>query len=216
MSDYGMWVLVIVNSAIFIGFAYSFYRPSSGKDWRTFGLFSAFLVALFTEMYGFPLTIYLLSGWLQTRYPGVNWLAHDSGHLPEMLFGWQANPHFGAFHIGSMVLIGGGFVVLSRAWPVLFRAQKAGVLANSGIYARIQHPQYVGFVLIMVGFLLQWPTVLTVLMFPVLLTMYWRLALREERENEKRFGDAFRQYANQVPRFFPRVGGPIRGGPAAP
>src|SRR3546814_19655567 len=89
---YGLWALGVLNSAIFILFAFSFFKPQTTRDWRSFGAFSAFLVALFTEMYGFPLTIYLLSGWLQSRYPGVNWLSHDAGHLLEMLFGWEATP----------------------------------------------------------------------------------------------------------------------------
>ena len=117
-SAYGLWSLVIINSLVFIIFAFSFYKPRTKRDWRSFGAFSAFIVALFSEMYGYPLTIYLLSGWLQSRYPGVNWLAHDSGHLLEMLFGWRSNPHFGPFHLLSFALIGGGFWLLSAA---LFR-----------------------------------------------------------------------------------------------
>ena len=158
---YGLWSLVILNSLVFIIFAFSFAKPQSQRDWRSFGAFSAFLVALFTEMYGFPLTIYLLSGWLQSRYPGVDWFAHDSGHLLEMLFGWKSNPHFGPFHLLSFAFIGGGFILLSNAWRVLYAAQKQHALATTGPYARIRHPQYVGFVLIMLGFLVQWPTILT-------------------------------------------------------
>jgi protein-S-isoprenylcysteine O-methyltransferase Ste14 len=204
MPDYGLWMLVVINSAIFIIFAFSFFRPASRRDWRSFGAFSAFLVALFTEMYGFPLTIYLLSGWLQSRFPGVDWFSHESGHLLEMIFGWRANPHFGPFHLFSMGLIGGGFLLLAKAWPVLYAAQRSGNLAETGPYARVRHPQYVGFVLIMFGFLFQWPTILTLLMFPVLVLMYRRLALREERDAEARFGDGWRRYAERVPRFLPR------------
>jgi hypothetical protein len=98
---YGLWFLVIVNSAVFILFAFSFSKPRTTRDWRSFGAFSAFVVALFTEMYGFPLTIYFLSGWLQSRYPSVDWFSHDAGHLLEMLLGWKANPHFGPFHLLS-------------------------------------------------------------------------------------------------------------------
>jgi protein-S-isoprenylcysteine O-methyltransferase Ste14 len=202
---YGLWALVILNSLVFIIFAFSFFKPKTRRDWRSFGAFSAFLVALFTEMYGFPLTIYLLSGWLQSRYPGVDWLAHDAGHLPEMLFGWRANPHFGPFHVLSMVFIVGGFWLLASAWNVLYTAQTTHTLATTGPYARIRHPQYVAFVLIMFGFLLQWPTLLTAVMFPVLVFMYVRLANREEREIEREFGDTYRRYVARTPRFFPRM-----------
>lgn len=204
---YGLWSLVVINSAIFIFFAFSFFKPRTARDWRSFGAFSAFLVALFTEMYGFPLTIYLLSGWLQSRYPGVNWLSHDAGHLLEMLLGWKANPHFGPFHLLSFAFIGGGFVLISTAWKVLYDAQRAGTIATAGPYARIRHPQYVGFILVMFGFLLQWPTLLTLLMFPVLVFMYVRLARIEEREALAEFGDAYRRYMAVTPGWIPRLGG---------
>jgi protein-S-isoprenylcysteine O-methyltransferase Ste14 len=202
---YGLWSLVIINSAIFIFFAFSFFRPKTKRDWRSFGAFSAFLVALFTEMYGFPLTIYFLSGWLQTNYPDVNWLSHDAGHLPEMLFGWKANPHFGPFHLLSLAFIGGGFILISSAWRVLYQAQRQGELAMTGPYAHVRHPQYLGFVLVMFGFLLQWPTLLTLVMFPVLVWMYVRLAHQEEQEALATFGEEYARYAKEVPGFLPRL-----------
>ena len=201
---YGLWSLVIINSAVFIIFAFSFAKPNTPRDWRSFGAFSAFLVALFTEMYGFPLTIYLLSGWLGSRYPGVDFLSHDAGHLLEVLFGWRANPHFGPFHMLSTVFIFGGFILLSAAWKVLYQAQREHGLATTGPYARVRHPQYDAFVLIMFGFLLQWPTILTLLMFPVLVWMYVRLARIEERDADAYFGERWRDYAARTPRFIPQ------------
>src|SRR6266496_2859390 len=174
-SAYGLWSLVIINSLIFIIFAFSFAKPQNPRDWRSFGAFSAFLVALFTEMYGFPLTIYLLSGWLTSKFPGVDWFSHDAGHLLEEMFGWRANPHFGPFHFLSFVFIGGGFILISAAWNVLYDAQQGRTLAVAGPYSYVRHPQYVGFILVMFGFLLQWPTILTLAMFPVLTVMYVRL-----------------------------------------
>ena len=200
---YGLWSLVIINSLVFIIFAFSFTRPKTGRDWRSFGAFSAFLVALFTEMYGFPLTIYLLSGWLQTKYPDINFFSHDAGHLLEVMFGWKLNPHFGPFHIASNIFIFGGFWLLASAWAVLYKAQREHRLATSGIYARMRHPQYVAFVLIMFGFLLQWPTILTVLMFPVLVVMYGYLAKREEADMLAEFGKEYERYAARTPRFCP-------------
>lgn len=203
---YGLWSLVIINSLVFIIFAFSFARPQSKRDWRSFGAFSGFLVALFAEMYGYPLTIYLLSGWLGTQFPGIDFLSHDAGHLLEVMFGWRSNPHFGPFHLLSALFIGGGFWLLSAAWSVLYAAQRSGTLAQTGAYARFRHPQYVAFVLIMFGFLLQWPTVLTLAMFPILVAMYVRLSFTEERESAMAFGEQWERYARQTPRFIPKLG----------
>ena len=208
---YGLWSLVIINSAIFIFFAFSFFKPQTKRDWRSFSAFSAFLVALFTEMYGFPLTIYLLSGWLQSRYPNIDWFSHDAGHLLEMLFGWKANPHLGPFHLLSFGFIGGGFILISVGWKALYEAQRRHTLATSGIYAHIRHPQYVGFILVMFGFLLQWPTLLTLAMFPVLVVMYVHLARSEEREALAEFGSAYQRYMREVPGFIPRLGDILGG-----
>ena len=211
---YGLWSLVIINSLVFIIFAFSFAKPQSPRDWRSFGAFSAFLVALFAEMYGYPLTIFLLSGWLSSKFPGVDFLSHDAGHLLEVMFGWKANPHFGPFHFLSFVFIGAGFWLLSASWKVLYDAQRAHRLAVSGAYARVRHPQYAGFVLIMFGFLLQWPTLVTLAMFPILVYMYARLARREEQEVLAEFGDQYRSYMARTPAFIPRLGS-LSGGAAS-
>jgi len=204
-SAYGLWSLVVINSLVFIIFAFSFAKPQSPRDWRSFGAFSAFIVALFTEMYGFPLTIYALSGWLGSRFPGIDFLSHDAGHLLEMLFGWRANPHFGPFHILSNLLIFGGFILLAKAWDVLYKAQREHRLATAGPYAYVRHPQYVGFILIMLGFLLQWPTLVTLAMFPVLAYMYARLARVEERDVIAEFGEEYLRYSSETPAFFLRL-----------
>ena len=202
---YGLWAIAALNSAVFIVFAWTFYKPMNIRDWRSLGMYSAFIVALFAEMYGFPLTIYLLSGWLTTRFPDVDWLSHDAGHLLEMLFGWKVNPHFGPFHILSFVFLFAGFALLARAWPVLYAAQQSNSIATSGPYAHVRHPQYVGFILIMIGFLLQWPTLLTILMFPVLVVAYARLARSEEQDALVRFGEGYRRYMSTTPAFIPRL-----------
>src|SRR3972149_6902377 len=150
---YGLWSLVVINVAVFAIFAFSFTHPRTARDWRSFGAFMAFLVALFTEMYGFPLTIYLLSGWLANRYPGLDLLSHNSGHLWETLLGWQGDPPLNPLHLLSGVLIGGGFILLAAARRVLNAAQQTKQLATTGPYAHLRHPQYVGFILIMAGFL---------------------------------------------------------------
>ena len=210
---YGMWLLVIVNSLIFVIFAFSFTRPHSPRDWRSFGAFSAFLVALFTEMYGFPLTIYLLSGLLGNRYPAADPFSHDNGHLWEALFGWGGNPHLNPIHLLSGIAIFGGFWLVASAWSVLHRAQRSHRLATTGAYSHVRHPQYGGFVMVMAGFLVEWPTLLTLVMFPILVTMYLRLANREERETIAEFGDEYRAYAATTPRFIPRLSRPSKPAP---
>jgi protein-S-isoprenylcysteine O-methyltransferase Ste14 len=203
---YGLWGLAIINSVVFVAFAFSFFKPQTKTDWRTFSAFSAFLVALFVEMYGFPLSIYLLSGWLSTKYPGVNFFTHDSGHLIHTLLRMEGNPHFDPFHILSNVFIFGGFLMLSYSWHTLWKAQRAHRLAKTGLYARMRHPQYSAFILIMFGFLLQWPTLVTLAMFPVLVFMYVRLALREEKDAQREFGQEYERWAAVTPRFFPKLG----------
>jgi protein-S-isoprenylcysteine O-methyltransferase Ste14 len=201
---YGLWTLVVINSLVFIIFAFSFIKPKTASPWRSLGAFSAFIVALFSEMYGFPLTIFLLSGWLSNQFPGVDFFSHNAGHLLETIFGWQSNPHFGPFHILSNILIFAGFILLATSWRVLYQAQRTHTLATTGPYAHIRHPQYLGLVLIMLGFLLQWPTILTLAMFPVLVWMYVRLARREEAEVKGEFGEIWDAYAQRTPAFIPR------------
>src|SRR5262245_4090099 len=209
-SAYGLWSLVIINSAIFIIFAFSFTKPQTKRDWRSFSAFSAFIVALFIEMYGFPLTIYLLSGWLVRRYPGLDPFSHEAGHLWNTLLGWKIDPHFDPLHLLSNVLIFGGFICLAAAWKVLFRAQRTHTLATTGPYAYVRHPQYVCFSVIMLGFLLQWPTLVTLVMFPILVTMYVKLARREENEVLKEFGEEYLDYMEKTPAFFPSLSGDRR------
>ncbi|MEO0827519.1 MAG: isoprenylcysteine carboxylmethyltransferase family protein [Cyanobacteria bacterium J06635_15] len=203
---YGLWALVIINSLVFIIFAFSFTKPNSPRDWRSFGAFSAFIVALFTEMYGVPLTIYVLSGWLQSRYPNLDPFSHDAGHLWWTIFGLEGNPHFNPVHLLSNLLIFGGFILLSAAWRVLYKAQQQNRLATIGVYSRVRHPQYDAFMLIMFGFLLQWPTILTLPMFPILVWMYVQLARQEEREALAEFGEEYARYAAKTPAFFPNLG----------
>lgn len=203
-GDYGLWPIVVLNSAILIIFALSFTRPKSRQEWTALGGFSAFVVALFTEMYGLPLSVYLLSGWLGSRFPALT-ATHAGGHLWNDLIGWKWDPHLSPFHFASYALIGFGIWLIITAWGVLLRARRTGSLAVTGPYARVRHPQYDGFLLVMAGFLLQWPTIPTLVMFPILVLIYRRLAITEERSVRATFGSAWDAYAKRTPRFYPKT-----------
>ena len=161
---------------------------------------------LFTEMYGFPLTIYFLSGWLSEKFPGLNIFSHENGHLWNAFIDSKIDPHFHPIHIAANVFIVLGFVMLSSGWKVLHAAQKNHTLATTGLYAKVRHPQYIGFVAIMFGFLLMWPTLLTIAMFPILLYMYHRLGKKEEEHMIKEFGEKYLDYKKNVPAYIPKWG----------
>ncbi len=200
--SYGIWTMVAINAAIFIFFVLSFLRPRRRWEWRSMGAFSAFVVALFTEMYGFPLTIYILTSVLGTRYPVTNPFSHLNGNL------WAVFAGGSELASGLFMSLGGvatlvGLVIMGKAWKQVHSAQ--GQLVTWGIYQRIRHPQYFALFLIAIGMLIQWPTIITLAMWPVLAVMYYRLARREEGEMETRFGDRYREYKRQVPMFIPLI-----------
>ena len=205
----GLLSLVVINTLALMIFAFSFAKPRS-RDWRSLGVLSAFIVALFSEMYGFPLTIYLLAGWFANHYPEADPFAYSAGQLWHTLFGLRGDLQFNPVHLVSYVLVAGGFLLIAYAWRVLYEAQHRHKLTQAGPYSCIRHPQYVGFVLIMLGLLLMWPALSTLIMFPVLMVIYIRLARSEEKEALGQFGDEYRRYMANTPAFFPRFNRGLR------
>lgn len=201
-SAYGNWFLVIGISALFLLFIFDAFKPKTHTDWKSFGMFAAFVVALFTEMYGFPLTIYFLTSWFGSRFPQLN-LTHASGHLWEVLLGNTGDPHVSILHLISNLVIVGGIFLIASAWKVLYQATKHHTLATRGPYGYLRHPQYVGFILIVIGFLLQWPTLITLIMAPLLIFRYIRLASYEETYMLETFGQSYIEYKKSTPGWWP-------------
>ncbi len=197
----GAWGLTIVMVIIVSWVLYRYVAPQSWKEWTRAGLIQAFIIVLYAEMYGFPLTLYLLSGWLGLDIP---WL-HQSGHLWATLFGWG--------DLGAMLemlvgytLVFFGISLLVEGWREVYLATREGRLATAGLYGLVRHPQYTGIFLAIFGQLVHWPTIPTLVLFPVIVWAYYRLAKREEEQMLARFGAEYAAYQHRVPMFFPRRG----------
>jgi methanethiol S-methyltransferase len=180
---------------------YRYVAPKGWREWSRAGLVQAFIIALYAEMYGFPLTIYVLSGYLGLEIP---WL-HQSGHLWAALFGWG--------DLGAMIemIIGYAFVffgvsLLIEGWREVYYASREGRLATDRLYGVVRHPQYTGIFLAVFGQLIHWPTIPTLVLFPAIIWAYYRLAKREEAQMIKRFGEEYLAYQRHVPMFLPRRG----------
>ncbi len=202
---YGMWPVVAFNILLVLFFALSFVKPKQPIEWRSMGLFIGFIVALFTEMYGLPLTIYFLSQWLGNRYPVLTPFSHNNGHLWLVLLGLSnSGIAMTALHLVSNGIIFLGFYMLYAGWSLIYKSEGKH-LVTSGVYSRVRHPQYVGLILVTVGFLIQWPTLITLILWPFLIYAYYRLAKREEAAISKQFPEEFAAYKAKVPAFFPRI-----------
>jgi len=191
---YGRWDLVAINIVMFSAFLMLLpFRRRIEK--RSTGIYLAFITSVFAEMYGFPLTIYFLTWYIGYQNP----LTHESGHL---LYPVIAMSGFGTIgHAVTDIMVGIGVLLVIVGWREIH--ESGDRVFSKGLYSCVRHPQYLGILLITLGLLIQWITIPTLLMWPILGFAYYRLAKQEEREMERRFGGEYAAYRRRVPMFIP-------------
>lgn len=194
----GAWGLAAIVVVFVSWLMYRYLAPQNWKEWSRAGVVQAFIIAFYAEMYGFPLTIYFLA-----RFTGLDLEWGEGGNLWAQIFGTPV-AHLVAMVIGYAIVFLGA-TLIADGWRRIHRARREERLVTEGVYSRMRHPQYTGLFLIVFGEgIVHWPTIISVIAFPVIVLAYTLLARKEERQMVDKFGDEYREYQRRVPMFIPR------------
>ena len=186
------WHIVILSISAFMLFLIplSFRRK---VNWTEYGLVSVFFISLFVEMYGIPLTILFASKYFFTGNANLpnniiefNFLGVDFGMDLAMVYG--------------TILITLGITLIIAGWITLYKNAKKKSLVTCGIYSYSRHPQYFGFILIVIGWFFGWPTIVTLVFTPIMIYKYIEVCKKEEKEFLTKFNE-YLNYKKTVPLF---------------
>lgn len=191
----GQWVwvlLYVIVFGLFIGLF--FFSPKKGLWRKNPKIYLAFIIALFAEMFGFPLTVYFLSSFVELpvlyEQPAVAFTVDFLGASFELLL---------TSLIAGIVSVFAAILIV-LGWKKIYKSEK---LVKTGIYCFVRHPQYLGIMVIATIWLLAWPTLLLAVMWPILVFSYYKLARREEKELQGKFGKEFEEYKRNTPMILP-------------
>lgn len=203
---FNFWLVGIYIGLLAV-FLFGILRPRRRSEWKSAGVAQAWVIALYAEMYGVPLTAYWVMNWLGRNPADAE--VHFNGHLwPLMLRFSPSSIEFAQFWftvIGQVFVLVGALLAIF-GWRQLYAAIKQDEMARFGLYRFIRHPQYTGFFLFLLGSMINWPTAITMLTLPLLWGVYLRLARVEEQDAIATFGDTYRQYMSKTGRFVPWIG----------
>ncbi|WP_458186610.1 methyltransferase family protein [Haladaptatus sp. NG-WS-4] len=197
IANPGAWGLALIIIVLVSWMFYRYFAPQSWREWVGASVVQAFIIALYAEMYGFPLTIYLL-----VRFFGLD-RDYVSTNLWSTLLGVGELGMFLSMLVGyTVVFLGISLVV--QGWRQLHQARREDRLVTEGVYGYVRHPQYTGLFVALFGEgIIHWPTVFSVGLFPVIVLAFTWLARKEERDVIEEFDAEYRRYRVQVPMFFP-------------
>ncbi|MBV6420910.1 MAG: hypothetical protein DAHOPDDO_02176 [Ignavibacteriaceae bacterium] len=196
----GAWALALIFIVIASWLLYKYLAPKTWREWTSAGLIQAFIIALYAEMYGFPLTIYLL-----VRFFGLD-RTYLNANLWSTLLGVGETGMMISM-IAGYILLFLGFGIFLQGWRELYKAHQENRLATSGLYSIVRHPQYTGLFIALFGEgVVHWPTLFSVGLFPIIIYAYYRLARKEEQKTIEKFGEAYPEYKQNVPMFIPVKG----------
>lgn len=193
----GTWGITIFMVVIVSWIIYKYLAPGNLREWRNLGLVQAFIVALYAEMYGFPLTIYILTAFFDFDIPWI----HFKGHLWSSLLGLGEEWAMIEMIVG-FTFVFAGLSLIMRGWRQIYEVRNEDSLVTDGLYRYMRHPQYTGIFLAVFGQIIHWPTIPTIILFPFIVLAYYHLAGKEERLMVEQFGDKYREYMKKVPMFF--------------